>query len=192
MRKPFYIQTQTGETFDPVSGEISEIRIEDIALGLSHMCRYAGQCKDFYSVAEHSVLVYRIAKTLWPKDLEVQWAALLHDATEAYVCDLPTQIKRLVPDYRKIEDSLALKIYRRFAISTSPELHRRVKIADLIALSTEARRLFDNADTWGTLNAHDPMPELLHAKFPLEPKAARNYFLKTVKAVAKASGNQGR
>lgn len=186
-KKPFYIQTQSGETFDPASGEISEIRIEDIALGLSHMCRYAGQCKAFYSVAEHSVLVYRITCELWPNDLEVQWAALLHDSTEAYVCDLPTQIKLLVPAYRKIEDGLAQKIYRRFGISTRPEVHRRVKIADLIALSTEARKLFDNADSWGTLNAHDPMPELLHPKFPLEPKKALNYFLKTYHA-AKVRG----
>ena len=83
-----WIQTMSGVIFYPLDPRPEEIRIEDIAHALSHQCRFAGHCREFYSVAEHSV---RVSREL-PQEFML-WG-LLHDASEAYLVDLPRPIKR--------------------------------------------------------------------------------------------------
>src|ERR1019366_6096193 len=51
------IRTYTGILFDFEEPEASPICIEDIAHSLSLLCRFAGHCREFYSVAEHSIRV---------------------------------------------------------------------------------------------------------------------------------------
>src|ERR1700693_75116 len=58
-RKGDWIQTFTGRQFWPLDPRPEEVCIEDIAHGLSNECRFAGQCRSFYSVAQHSVLCAR-------------------------------------------------------------------------------------------------------------------------------------
>ena len=53
------IETFTGLMFDIVD-PTSEVRIEDIAHGLAHICRFGGQCRGHFSVAEHSINVHDI------------------------------------------------------------------------------------------------------------------------------------
>ena len=50
-----WMQTYSGVQFWPLDPHHSEINIVDIAHALSNMCRYAGHCREFYSVAEHSI-----------------------------------------------------------------------------------------------------------------------------------------
>src|SRR2546423_12384970 len=95
------IMLHSGRLFDLANPEVSEITVEDIAHGLAHTCRYAGQCDGFYSVAEHSVLV---SQTVTHSKL----AALFHDAAEAFIGDMSAPLKQLLPAYREIE----LKIQR--------------------------------------------------------------------------------
>jgi hypothetical protein len=52
-----WIQTYTGKAFEPLNPDASLICIEDIAHALSNICRYTGHVRQFYSVAQHSVLV---------------------------------------------------------------------------------------------------------------------------------------
>ena len=111
----------------------TQIRFEDIALGLSKCCRFAGQCRGHYSVAQHSVLV----ALLLPEEL--RWEGLLHDATEAFMGDLSTPLKSILPDYRKIEAKLDAAIRIRAGLPSAP--HPAVKRADQIALAIEARDL---------------------------------------------------
>src|ERR1019366_6268112 len=77
------IRTYTGILFDFEEPEASPIRIEDIAHALSLLCRFAGHCKEFYSVAEHSVRVSYAC----PEE-HALWG-LMHDASEAYCVDVP-------------------------------------------------------------------------------------------------------
>ncbi|WP_209744070.1 HD family hydrolase [Klebsiella michiganensis] len=93
-----FIQTFTGKHFNYLDIQQDAIEIEDIANALSNICRFAGHLPEFYSVAQHSVLT----SNLVPQEFALE--ALLHDAAEAYLQDIPAPLKRLLPGYRAIED----------------------------------------------------------------------------------------
>lgn len=81
------IPTVTGRLVDLDHPHADDIDIEDIAHSLSQICRFTGQTRVPYSVAEHSVLVsYKV-----PQPLAL--AALLHDAHEAYIGDISRGMK---------------------------------------------------------------------------------------------------
>src|SRR5690606_22430694 len=101
--------------FDVFDLDPNAIVIEDIAHALSLKCRYNGHCNRFYSVAEHSWLMSSLFV-----EPELRRAALLHDAAEAYLCDLPSPIKHSVymSDFREIEDDVQFVIYKKFGLPT--------------------------------------------------------------------------
>lgn len=105
-----WIQTYTGKRFWPLAPRAEDVDIRDIAHALSMKCRYGGHCSGFYSVAEHSVHVYRHTRLL---------AGLLHDAPEAYspFGDVPRPIKAHVPWVAEIEDRLDRVIAERFGLT---------------------------------------------------------------------------
>lgn len=106
-----WMQTFSGEPFYPLEAHPDDIRIEDIAHALGMVCRYAGHCLRFYSVAEHSVLMSRAV------DPEHALWALLHDATEAYIGDMVRPLKHEIPDYMAAEDRLWLAIAEKFGLA---------------------------------------------------------------------------
>lgn len=131
-----WIQTFTGKIFYPLDPRVEEIDIRDIAHSLSLQCRFAGHIREFYSVAEHSV---RVARECPPED---QLWALLHDASEAYLVDLPRPIKRFCEMgrlYREAEDRLMHCICERFSLPL--EQPPSVKRLDTVLLVTEKRDL---------------------------------------------------
>lgn len=81
------IMLASGAYFDLLDPWGSEFTIEDVAHGLAHTCRYAGQCREFYSVAEHSINVADVSD-----GFEIE--ALLHDAAEAFIGDVTRPLKR--------------------------------------------------------------------------------------------------
>ena len=91
------LTTWSGRQIDFVDPSPDDVHIVDIATALSRECRYAGHASHFYSVAQHSVLCSRIVLP------ELAIEALLHDAAEAYIKDIPTPLKRQLPDYKEIE-----------------------------------------------------------------------------------------
>ena len=134
MRSGNWITISSGERFYPMDPQADEVQPQDIAHALSMLCRWGGHCKFFMSVAQHCVLVSRLGRTLEEK----KWG-LLHDATEAYVGDMITPIKRHLPEYRKVEKKVLGAIAKRFGMSLPwPE---RVSEADRILLATEAKAL---------------------------------------------------
>lgn len=103
-----WMQTYTGVPFYPLEPDPATIEIESIAHALSMTCRYAGHCRRFYSVAEHSVLLSHTV------DAEHARWALLHDATEAYVGDMVRPLKHQMPEFMAIEDNLEVVIAGKF------------------------------------------------------------------------------
>jgi hypothetical protein len=125
------ITTFSGVRFWPLLPNPADIRIEDIAHALSNQCRFAGHSREFYSVAEHSVRVSQLCR---PED--ALWG-LLHDASEAYLSDVPAPLKELpaFEAYRAAERSLQGTIAVRFGLST--EQPRSVTEADRAVLGIE-------------------------------------------------------
>ena len=150
-----WILTNSGKHFDYADPQPDQIDILDIAQGLANECRYAGQCRVFYSVAQHSTLASQIVSH------EHALEALLHDASEAYCKDIPRPLKHMLPDYQAIEHRVEAAIRERFKLPAhmSPD----VKRADLILLATERRDLMPADDT--------PWP-ILEGIMPLERKIA--------------------
>ena len=128
-----WMQTFTGRQFWPLDPRPEEIDLEDIATGLSRACRYAGHCERFYSVAEHSVLVSHVV----PPSLALK--GLLHDATEAYLVDIPRPIKPALTGYMAIEQRLWEAVAVRFGLS--PEMPDAIKAADNAVLLAESTQI---------------------------------------------------
>lgn len=129
-----WIETRSGKRVSVENPLPEQFDIKDIAYALSNTCRFNGHCSGFYSVAEHSVVV---ALRLPP---ELRLAGLLHDATEAYLGDIPSPIKQFLPDYKAIEDRFEEALERAFGLDDFPD-RAAVKQADLDALYTEAHFL---------------------------------------------------
>lgn len=87
MKEP-WIQTYTGKQFSYLEASADQISIEDIARSLSHLCRFTGHCKSFYSVAQHSVMVSQKTTN--------QFFGLMHDADEAYTGDMNRPLKHFL------------------------------------------------------------------------------------------------
>lgn len=135
-----YMETYTGRYVTPLKLKLEDIDIVDIAHHLSLICRFNGACRKFYSVAQHSVLVAYLV----PK--EDKLAALLHDASEAYMADVIRPIKYSIPELKKIEDRIEVKILAKFKCYGAD--WEAIKRADNIMLATEARDLMKRTDGW--------------------------------------------
>lgn len=110
-----YIETASGLMVPLEIPDPQSLRIEDIAHGLSNLCRFGGHCEKFYSVAEHSVLCYLHAKENYAMDREVLRAVLLHDASEAYLGDVTRPLKLLLGRaYTDLEKRWQAAIYDHF------------------------------------------------------------------------------
>lgn len=128
-----WIQTYSGKVFSFDTIETNEISAVDIAHALSNQCRFSGHTKAFYSVAEHSYHCSYLVPAEYALD------ALLHDASEAYVADLPKPLKTLLPDYCRIEDQVMRRIADEFGIQYP--FHQSIKDADVAMLFAERNQL---------------------------------------------------
>lgn len=144
-----------------------DIDIIDIAVALSRECRYAGHASHFYSVAQHSVLCSRLVQP------ELAIEALLHDAAEAYIKDIPTPLKRILPDYNVIEERFDIAIRRHFNLPETPSA--AIKVADNILLVTEVRDLFPVGRVLHKVPIEaEPMSGRI---WPLAPETAKDQFM---------------
>lgn len=164
-----WIQTHMREAFDPLKPDPAKIHIEDIAHALSNVCRFTGHTDRFYSVAEHSVYV---SQNCDPADA---MAGLLHDASEAYMCDVAAPIKQaeIFEGYRWAERYLQITILNRFGLDGN--LPESVKVADLRMLATEALQLLGPRDDWDLTVYGEPYPFRIAA---LDPTRARSLFMR--------------
>jgi len=179
-RRGDWMQTHSGLRFYPLDPRPEDIRIEDIAHALSHICRFNGHCARFYSVAEHSIMVAREvyrALACHPRRDLLALTALLHDASEAYLCDVPRPLKRLneMTAYRDAERQTEIVLAEKFGlIFPLPAL---IKHADERALMTERRDLVPNAHLAGwTGNVVAPFEDKLDERAP-DSWAVRLKFL---------------
>lgn len=136
-----WLATFTGGKFFPLDPGREVPNIWDIAHGLACENRFAGQCKIPYSVAQHSIMVSDIVMRT-RADLALE--ALMHDASEALLKDLPFAMKRAIPEYKmRFEEPLEQVLAKTFQLQYPWD--PVIKRADEIALMTEKRDLFHYA-----------------------------------------------
>lgn len=104
------IRTFTGKYVDVFNPDPDTIDILDIAHSLAQQPRFGGHLPKFYSVAQHSVYCAILA------DPEHKFSALMHDAAEAYLLDIPRPIKNRLTGYKEIEDNLMAVIAKKFGV----------------------------------------------------------------------------
>ncbi len=164
------ITTLSGKFFDILKPEEYEYDIEEIATALSNLCRYTGHVNTFYSVAEHSVLVSRIV----PERLAL--AGLLHDASEAYLGDVSSPLKKLLPEYKRIEDRVQRAISGAFGITEGLD-HPEVHAADK-RMYWQERQSVANNGVKDTLWHQDLRATRKVEAMGMSPLMARRMFIK--------------
>jgi len=167
-RKGDWLQTYSGRAFWPLDPWPEEVTIRDIAHALSNICRFNGHSLSHCSVAQHSVLVSKIVTP------DKALAGLLHDAAEAYVCDMPVPLKRcagLGVLHEEIESRVQMVIAIKFGLRPEEFSCDEVKNADLTALATECRDFMggERGGIWGLKCA--PISPTLEPMTALEAKA---------------------
>lgn len=161
------ILTYSGRSLDFRNPDPAGIAIGDIAMALSRACRFSGQCRLFYSVAQHSVLASLIVPA------EHAQEALLHDATEAWLGDVSTPLKALLPEYVRIEKGLDRVVRKKFGLPE--EMSGPVHRADRVLLATEKRDLMaEDPEEWPVLAGVDALPDPI---VPWREAEAREIFL---------------
>lgn len=148
---PGEIRTFTGVVMNVFEPQPEDVCIEDIAHALSNQCRFSGHTSRFYSVAEHSI---RCAEMI---DKEHALSALLHDASEAYMVDIPSPLKIAMPEYIEHEAVVMRVIAEKFGFEWP--LNHMVKRTDKAMLEMEWKNLM-LSDNWVTMP-----PEYARSRF---------------------------
>ena len=170
-----YLQTVSGRWVNPFDPDPGQLDAGDIARALANQCRFGGHSRVFYSVAQHCVIVSRVVEERGG-DIEDAFAALMHDAAEAYLGDMPHPIKHRAARHRlpggrgRLEEA----IRDRFKIKAGvPEIER----VDRALLATERRAVSGEGWDWPELEGVEALDLELVAWTPDEAAAefARRY-----------------
>jgi hypothetical protein len=131
---PRSIRTVSGKYVNVFEPDPDTLCIEDIAHALAHQPRFGGHLPDFFSVAQHSIMCAETAFT------HNKFNALMHDASEAYLLDIPRPIKLELSNYKEIENGLMLALAKKFgfewpmndSIKGLDDFHLRYEFHDLM------------------------------------------------------------
>lgn len=132
-----YYVTYSGVLIHPEDIRIENINLLDIGHHLTNIQRFGGGIPfdKLYSVAEHSIhIASYISKRI--NSMSSQYTkntarmALLHDATEAYLGDVMSALKKQLPDYQKLENTLQSLIYEKYGVMENDNDAKAVKELD--------------------------------------------------------------
>jgi 5'-deoxynucleotidase YfbR-like HD superfamily hydrolase len=185
--KLYVIDTASGKRLDLDNPSSEDIRIEDVAGGLSKVCRFGAQAREYYSVAQHALLVLRLVVEAGRPELAL--VALHHDSHEAYLCDIPTPLKRKIAKatnvYNEACKTLDFVIAEAFGFEWpeqgSPE-QLAIKSADDQTLLMEAARLLPDGGEALRRDkglGEEEYRDLAPLEEPLPPAEAEKLFLRT-------------
>jgi hypothetical protein len=157
-----YIITFTGKKVCLGGPSRDSLDIDDIAHALANIPRFNGHLDTRYSVAEHSLFVMKLVRK-YTSSIRVLRAALMHDASEAYLGDMSTPLKLMCPDYRTIEKNFEEQLAIKFNYNGLPEEHlQTIKMCDFQALQIEAECYhyhLHNQERWAWADQQVPTPQ---------------------------------
>lgn len=173
----YHIELNSGAYLD-LAKPSPVMTLDDVAHGLSHVCRFAGQTNRFYSVAEHACIVADKLRHEG-RTPRVIFGGLHHDDTEAFLGDVTRPLKLLLRDYADLEATMAMVIAEALQLPfLSDEEEALVKAADDWALAVEAYKLLPSmGESWFCEGLFTPphFGSLLpRALFPVQAK--KNYL----------------
>lgn len=149
-----WVQTRSGKKVDFLDPDKEQIDIGDIAHALALQYRYNGHTPYPYSVAAHAIACSYAPDILSER---VRMGLLLHDASEAYMSDIPGPLKDFLPDYREIEKRMMDAICQKFFI-VNVMANPIIKEVDQRVLATEHEEVFPPGATGHWLKVKDPYP----------------------------------
>ena len=162
-----WIETYSGKRFYILDPRPQDVDLVDIAHALTLLTRFTGHTREFYSVAQHSVLV-----SLYCDPVDAL-SGLLHDGSEAYLADINSPLKHSpeMSRYRTAEKHVQAAIQEHFGLSKEPA---SVKLADRRLLVTEKRDLTAPTPPWEAFADTEPIfPKII----PWPPKYAERLFM---------------
>lgn len=167
-----WMQVFSGGKIYPLDPRPEEIHLEDIAHALSQMNRYGGHTLFPYSVAQHCILLSYVI------DPQYSFLALMHDASEAYLCDIPRPIKKDLTNYSNIENRLMAVIAKKFNFTwPMPE---EVKIGDNRMITTERFQVMPKGDDYNLVPS-DKYPAYKIKITEITAKQAKEAFINRFK-----------
>ena len=165
------VMNASGRLIDPFNLEDQDFDPRIIAQTLSRICRFWGQTAEFYSVAQHCLVLESVFEV---EDLK-KWA-MIHEVFEGLTgMDIPTPVKHSphMKDYRIAEDKALEQAARIFNLT--PPVPTVIKSYDRRLMVTEALR-FMNTSNYDWKNIAEPLPlKIIGA--PLNMKEAELAFL---------------
>lgn len=173
-----WLQTYSGQIFDLDSPRPEMVRLEDIAHGLANLCRFGGQCRHFYSVAQHCVIgADHLRKIGGSYGALRALCFLLHDASEAYVVDVPRPVKKILGlSYANLEDKVQAAILAAFNLAGPfKDNEGIIKVYDNTMLMTERRDLMNHTLPWREEGL--PFPDVIR---PWSPEVAERAYYTSV------------
>lgn len=139
---PTKVITASGHMFDLANPRWYPAILEDIAIALSNTARFGGHTDVIHTVAQHSVTVHDLLEERGHSDT-VCLAGLLHDAHEAFYCDLPTPLKQMIgPEYHMAVTQFDYRICKYMGLPDHAFHHPEVIDADSSVLQWEGFFLF--------------------------------------------------
>lgn len=158
------IKLLSGGHFDFVDMEQSDYTVEDIAHNLSRVCRFTGAVKSHYSVAQHAVLVSHCVPE------EHALAALMHDSSEAFMSDINSPLKALIPQYKAIEKKVEKFMFGQMGLKFP--MDASIKVADISVFTAENYYLRGVETDWAGIERY---PKKI---VPWSAEKAKKEFLK--------------
>lgn len=183
-RERGWMQTHSGRRFYPLDPRPEDVELADVAHGLAMTCRYGGQCRMFYSVAEHCVLVSELVemhmRNAGCASDQIRWfagLALMHDSAEAYIGDMIRPLKHQpeMSEFRLAETRIEAAIAAAFKLRWTPEAHEIVKRIDDRILVDEITHLMPNPEMYlesPLLRGQSPLGARFRCMPPAEAKGA--------------------
>lgn len=145
-----YIVTYTGKKYFPLTPDSKDVDKVDIAHGVAKTDRWNRQADRVVSVGLHSVNVMKLVRFLGghANIALVMLYALLHDAHEAYMADMPSPLKAMIPGWMEIEDKNDKAIFEHFGLAwpIPPEIFNLVRRADQDLATIEGYRFTKHND----------------------------------------------
>lgn len=135
------MQFNDGTYWDGVNiNNVPILSVEAIAHALSNICRYGGHVRIHYSVAQHSVAIAAVADPMFFKE------AMLHDASEAYIGDIPAPMKHQIPEIKKFEEGIQRRIFEEYGLRWP--IPNQIEYLDKAITQTEMQMFFDKVNPY--------------------------------------------